>query len=179
MIPDKFFLDIIIVFEVTHLWHPQKMDDKWPSHFYYPQKLAIDLLFKIMESANTWQILRTPPSPHPFCLDMINVCFFSGFLKFGLSHVWMQMKFWLLLKFSQVTSVKLSKKPRNGEYIKANHNFCFRIFVFHNFYYIHTPFFINNLFLTLASNIVSAFLKNRPKKLLSNCFVDGILTSIV
>ena len=50
----QFFLDIIIVFEVTHLWHPQKMANKWPSHFHHPQKLAIDL------SANTWQILRTP-----------------------------------------------------------------------------------------------------------------------
>ena len=48
------FLDIIIVFEVTYLWHPQKMANKWPSHFHHPQKLAIDL------SANTWQILRTP-----------------------------------------------------------------------------------------------------------------------
>ena len=38
---------------------------KWLSHFHHPQKLAIDLLFKIMESADTRQILRTP-LPTPF-----------------------------------------------------------------------------------------------------------------
>ena len=41
-----------------------------------------------------------------------------------------------------------------------------------------TPFFINNPFLTLVPKIVLAFLKNRPKKLFSNCLVDGLLTSI-
>ena len=40
-------------------------------------------------------------------------------------------------------------------------------------------FFINNPFLTLAPKIVWAFLKNRPKKLFSNCLVNGLLTSIV
>ena len=59
-----FFLKILLVFEVTHLWHPPNMANKWPSHFHHPQKLAIDLLFKIMESVNTWQILRIPlPTP--------------------------------------------------------------------------------------------------------------------
>ena len=57
-------MDTIIVFEVTHLWHPQKMVNKWPSHFHHPQKWTIDLLFKIMEPTNKWQILRTP-LPHP------------------------------------------------------------------------------------------------------------------
>ena len=33
--------------------------------------------------------------------------------------------------------------------------------------------------MTLAPKIVSAFLINRPKKLFSNCLVDGLLTSIV
>ena len=36
------------------------MANKWPSHFHHLQKWAIDLLFKIIESANTWQILRSP-----------------------------------------------------------------------------------------------------------------------
>ena len=36
---------------------------------------------------------------------------------------------------------------------------------------------MNNLLLTLAPNIVSAFLKNCPKKLFFNCYVDGLLTS--
>ena len=58
-----------------------------------------------------------------------------------------------------------------------NHNFCFRIFVFHNFYYIHNLFFMNNPFLTLAPNIVEAFQKNCPKKLFSSCYVDGLLAS--
>ena len=40
-------------------------------------------------------------------------------------------------------------------------------------------FFINNPFLTLAPKIVSAFLKNCPQKLFSNCLADGLLTSIV
>ena len=33
--------------------------------------------------------------------------------------------------------------------------------------------------MTLAPKIVSAFLINRPKKLFSNCLLDGLLTSIV
>ena len=43
---------------------------------------------------------------------------------------------------------------------------------------VHLFFFINNLFSTLAPKIAEAFLKNRPKKLFSNCLVDGLLTSI-
>ena len=58
------FFCIIIVFEVTHIWRPQKMTNKWPSHFHHPQKWTIDLL-KIMEFANTWQFLRSPSPPHP------------------------------------------------------------------------------------------------------------------
>ena len=54
-----FLLYIIFVFDITHLWHPQKMANKWLSHFHHPQKWTIHLLFKIMESANTRQILRT------------------------------------------------------------------------------------------------------------------------
>ena len=45
--------------------------------------------------------------------------------------------------------------------------------------FLYTPFFINNPFLTLAPKIVYAFLKKSPKKLFSNCLVDGLLTSIV
>ena len=44
---------------------------------------------------------------------------------------------------------------------------------------LHPLFFINNPFLTLAPKLVKALLKNRPKKLFSNCLVDGQLTSIV
>ena len=41
-----------------------------------------------------------------------------------------------------------------------------------------TFFFVNNPFLTLAQKFFEAFLKNRLKKLFSNFFVDGPLTSI-
>ena len=54
------FFNIIIDFEVTHFRCPQKMTNKWSSHFHQPQKWTIDLMFKIMESTNTWQFLRTP-----------------------------------------------------------------------------------------------------------------------
>ena len=58
------FFCIIIVFEVTHIWRLQKMTSTWPSHFHHPQKWTIDLMFKIMKSANTWQFLRTSlPTP--------------------------------------------------------------------------------------------------------------------
>ena len=32
------FFDIIIVFEVTHLWHPHKTINKWPPQFHHLQK---------------------------------------------------------------------------------------------------------------------------------------------
>ena len=35
-------------------------------------------------------------------------------------------------------------------------------------------FLINNPFLTVALEIVSVFLKNLPKKLFSNCLIDGL-----
>ena len=58
------FFRIIIVFDVTHIWRPQKMTNTWPSHFHQPQKWTIDLMFKIMKSADTWQFLRTSlPTP--------------------------------------------------------------------------------------------------------------------
>ena len=41
--------------------------------------------------------------PTPFCVDVINVCSLSGFLRFSLSHAWMLMKFWILWRFSQAT----------------------------------------------------------------------------
>ena len=63
----NFFVVVIVdifVFEVTHFITSTKNGRKWPSHFHLPQKWVIDLLFKIMESANTCQILRTPlPAP--------------------------------------------------------------------------------------------------------------------
>ena len=43
------------------------MTNKWPSHFHHPQKWTIDLLFKIMESENTWKILRNPLPTHLLC----------------------------------------------------------------------------------------------------------------
>ena len=43
----------------------------------------------------------------------------------------------------------------------------------------NTPLFINNPFLTLAPKIIQAFPKNCPKKLFSNCLVEGLLISIV
>ena len=39
---------------------------------------------------------------------------------------------------------------------------------------LHLFFFINNPFLTLAPKTVQAFLKNCPKRLFSNCLVDGL-----
>ena len=42
-----------------------------------------------------------------------------------------------------------------------------------------TPFFFtDNLFLTLAPKIVSAFQKNGPKKLFSNCLVDRLVNCL-
>ena len=61
------FFWIIIVFEVTHLWRPQKMTNKWPSYFNHLQKWTIDLIFEIMESANTWRFLRNPLSTPVLC----------------------------------------------------------------------------------------------------------------
>ena len=50
--------------------------------------------------------------PTPFCVDIINVCFLSGFLKFGLSHVWMEMNFlWNFMKIQ--SSYLLSSYQRN------------------------------------------------------------------
>ena len=74
------FFCIIIVFEVTHIWRPQKMTNTWPSHFHHPQKWTIDLMFKIMKSANTWQFLRTPLPTLVLCRH--HKCMFSfWFLK--------------------------------------------------------------------------------------------------
>ena len=129
------FFCIIIVFEVTHIWRQQKVTNTWPSHFHDLQKGTIDLMFKIMKSENTWQILRTPlpiTHPHRFCLDIINVCFFSGFLKFGLSHVWMQMKFWILWKFSQVIFCQTIKETK-------------QVYIFH-----YSSYFLNNFLLSLC-----------------------------
>ena len=51
----------------SYIWHPQKMANKWPARFHHSQKWTTDLLFKIMESANTWQILRTHLPTHFLC----------------------------------------------------------------------------------------------------------------
>ena len=110
LIPNICFFNIIIVFEVSHLWHPQKRTNKWPSHFHHPAKWTIDLLFKIMESATTCQIKKNPSQPS-FCVD-INLRFLSGFLKLGLSHVWIQMTFWILSKFNQVMFCQAIKETK-------------------------------------------------------------------
>ena len=74
------FFCMIIVFEVTHIWRPQKMTNTWPSHFHHPQKWTIDLMFKIMKSANTWKFLRTPLPIPVLCRH--HKCMFSfWFLK--------------------------------------------------------------------------------------------------
>ena len=109
MIPNIFFLDIIIVFEVTNIWHPQKMASKWPSQFNHPQKLAIDLFFKIMESGNTWQILRTPLLTPLLCRHK---CMFA----FRFFKVWSVTclnvnEIFNFMKIHKLSSVKLSKKP--------------------------------------------------------------------
>ena len=63
MIPNN-FLWILLLSLRSLIYDLYKMDNKWPSHFHHPQKWSINLLFKIMESENTWQILRTPlPTP--------------------------------------------------------------------------------------------------------------------
>ena len=110
----QFFLDIIIVFEVTHLWYPEKMANKWPSRFHHPQKWTIGLLFKIMESTNTW---------HP--LPTLLLCgHHKRMFPFWFFKVWsvtyLQMKFWILWKFSQVIfcqAIKETKQAYISNYI--------------------------------------------------------------
>ena len=104
------FWDIIIVFEVTHLWHLPKIATKWPSHFHHPQKWATDLLFEIMKSANMWQILRTP-LPMLFCVDVINVCFLSVFLSLVCYMSEYKWNFEFYENSVKLSSAKLSKKP--------------------------------------------------------------------
>ena len=73
------FFCIVIVFEVTHIWRPQKMTNTWP-HFHHPQKWTIDLMLKIMKSANTWQFLRTPLTT-PFMCRHHKCMFIFWFFK--------------------------------------------------------------------------------------------------
>ena len=57
-----------------------KVTNKWPSHLHHPQKWIIDLLLKIMESTNTWQILRIPLPTSLLCRHhkcMFPFCFFK------------------------------------------------------------------------------------------------------
>ena len=116
-----FFFDVIIVFVVTHLWRPQKMANKLPSHFHHPQKWRIDLLFKIMESENTWKILRNPlPTP---LLCRHHKCMFP----FWFFKVWSvpclnanQILIWFLWKFSHVIfcqAIKETKQAYISKYI--------------------------------------------------------------
>ena len=97
------FFCIIILFEVTHIWRPQKMTNKWPPHFHHPQKWTIDIMFKIMKSSNTWQFLRTPlltpilwrhhkcMFPFWFCkfwsVTCLNANEISSFIKIQLSYL--------------------------------------------------------------------------------------------
>ena len=116
------FFCIIIVFEVTHIWRPKKMTNTWPSHFHHLQKWTIDLVFKIMKSANRWQFLRTPLPTPLLCRHHKCMFFFCFFLKFGLSHVWMQIKFWILWKFSQVIfrqTIKETKQAYIFNYVSS------------------------------------------------------------
>ena len=105
-----FFLDII-VFEVTHLWHPQKVANKWRSHFHHPQKLAIDILFKIMESANAWQILRTPLTTSLLCRHHKCMFPFWVFLCLVCHMSECKWNFEFYENSVKLSSVKLSKKP--------------------------------------------------------------------
>ena len=97
------------------------MANKWPSHFHHPQKWTIDLLFKIMESENTWQILRTPlPTP---LLCRYHKCMFP----FSFFKVWSvtclnanEILVWILWKFSQVIfcpGIKETKEAYISNYI--------------------------------------------------------------
>ena len=83
----------------------------WPSHFHHPQKWTIELLFKIMKSTKAWPILWTPSQPPSRYISYMYVSFLV-FLKSGLSHVWMQMKFWILWNFSQVTFCQAIKETK-------------------------------------------------------------------
>ena len=65
----------IIVFEVTHLWRPQKWPTNDSPHFHHLLSKKSRIRKKMKN---------------------------SGFLRFGLSHAWMLFKFWILWKFSQV-----------------------------------------------------------------------------
>ena len=67
--------------------------------------------------------------PTPFCVDIINLCFLSGFLKFGLSHVWMEMNFWILWKFSQVIFCQAIKEIKQA-YISSYISYFFRTICF-------------------------------------------------
>ena len=105
------FFCIIIVFEVTHIWRPKTMTNTWPSHFHHLQKWTIDLVFKIMKSANRWQFLRTPlPTPllcrHHKCMFLF--CFFWS-LVFHMSECKLNFEFYE--NSVKLSSVKLSKKP--------------------------------------------------------------------
>ena len=103
------------VYGVTHLWRPQNMANKWPSLFQHPQKWAIDLLFKIMESENTWQILRNPlPTP---LLCRYHKCMFP----FWFFKVWSvtclnanEILVWILWKFSQVIFCQAINKTKQA-----------------------------------------------------------------
>ena len=97
------------------------MANKWPSHFHHPQKWTIDLLFKIMESENTWQILRNPlPTP---LLCRYHKCMFP----FWFFKVWSvtclnanEILVWILWKFSQVIfcpGIKETKEAYISNYI--------------------------------------------------------------
>ena len=112
------FFGMIIVFKVTHLWHPQKSDQQMspapPSHFQHPQKWTIDLMFKITESANTWQLLRTPLATPLLCKH--HKCMFS----FWFFKVWSAtcLNANEILNFMKIQlSCLLSSYQRNQAYI--------------------------------------------------------------
>ena len=79
MIPNICFFYITIVFEVIHLWHPQKMTNKWPpSPSSTIHKNEQIYCLKRIESANTRQTSR---SPHPLVCERHKCVFPFWFFK--------------------------------------------------------------------------------------------------
>ena len=96
----------------------KKVTNKWalppPSHFQHPQKWTIDLMFKITESANTWQLLRTPLATPLLCKH--HKCMFS----FWFFKVWSAtcLNANEILNFMKIQlSCLLSSYQRNQAYI--------------------------------------------------------------
>ena len=125
------FFCIIIVFEVTHIWRPQKMTITWPSHFHHPQKWTIDLMFKIMKSISTWQVLRTP-LPTPLLCRHHKCMFLFWFFKVWSVTCLNANEFWILWKFNQIIFCQTIKETK-------------QTYIFN-----HVRDFLNNIFSSLC-----------------------------